>query len=86
MATSCQARPYYGMKAYNVRRAEKRRSQRDPGDLGWIIVVSIDGGPFVPLKPLWEYDSEGIAQLEADRLKAVASGRHSPTDPVAPSS
>ena len=72
------------MRAYEVRRAEKRRSQPDPGDLGWIIVCAVDAGPFVPLKPVWEYDTEAVAQLEADRLSAVASGRPTPTDPVAP--
>lgn len=69
-----------GMKGYEVRRAEKRRSQPDPGDLGWIIVVSIDGGPFMPLKPLWEYDSEARAQAEADRLSSLEpSGAPMPT-------
>ena len=48
-------------KLYEARRAERRRHQSDPGDLGWIIVCAIDGGPFVPLNPSWEYDSEAHA-------------------------
>ena len=56
------------MKAYKVRRAQRGRS--DPGDLGWIIIFAIDDGPFVPLAPSWEYNSEAFAQLEADRLNA----------------
>jgi hypothetical protein len=59
------------MKAYEVRRAERRRHQSDPGDPGWIVVCAIDGGPFVPLNPSWEYDSEAAAQLEADRLNSL---------------
>jgi hypothetical protein len=32
---------------------------------------SVDGGPFLPLNPPWEYASEAVAQLEADRLNAL---------------
>jgi hypothetical protein len=59
------------MKAYEVRRAQIGNNQSDPGDLGWIIVCAVDGGPFVPVKPSWEYDSEAHAQLEADRLNSL---------------
>jgi len=61
------------MRAHNVRRAERRRHQSDPGDLGWIIGCAISGGQIVSLTPSWEYDSEALAQLEADRLNALES-------------
>ena len=32
----------------------------------------------MPLKPSWEYDSEAIAQAEADRLSALPPPRSSP--------
>lgn len=60
-----------GMKAYKIRRLGRTYSRSHPGDLGWIIVYSINDGPFVPVNPAWEYDSEALAQLEADRLNAL---------------
>ena len=45
----------HGMKADDRRppRGEARH-QSDPGDLGWIVVCAVDGGPFMPLQPSWE--------------------------------
>jgi hypothetical protein len=61
------------MKAYKIHRLERGYNRSAPGDLGWIIICSVDGGPFVPLKPPWEYDSEAFAQAEVDRLSALES-------------
>ena len=65
-------------RVYQVRRLEWGYNRSDPGDLGWIIVCAIDDGPFVPLTPSWEYDSEAVAQAEADRLSALAPPRSYP--------
>jgi hypothetical protein len=71
--SQCRFLHTQGMKAYKIRRLERGHNQSDPGDLGWIVICSIDGGPFVPLKPSWEYDSEISAQAEADRLNTLES-------------
>jgi hypothetical protein len=65
-------------RVYQVRRVEIGRTRTDPSDLGWIITCAIDDGPFVPLKPSWEYESEAIAQAEADRLSAFTPPRSYP--------
>jgi hypothetical protein len=49
----------------------RRLNRSRPGDLGWIIICSIDGGPFLPLNPSWEYDPEAVVQSEVDRLNAL---------------
>jgi hypothetical protein len=65
-------------RVYQVRRLERGWNRTDQGDLGWIIVCAIDDGPFVPLTPSWEYDSEAVAQAEADRLSVLTPPRSYP--------